>query len=81
MMMKSFFDLEIKKAKKYVGLTELHATSREVMIFQKVDKCTRFCVSKADSKRRTILPLYNGPIPTSLKIEYVSFKHDNNTVV
>ena len=51
------------------------------MIFQKVDRCTRFYVSKADSKRRTILPLYNGPIPTSLKIEYISFKHDNNTVV
>ena len=51
------------------------------MIFQKVNGCTLFCVSKADSKQRKILPFYNGPIPTSLKTEYISLKDDSNTVV
>lgn len=51
------------------------------MIFQKANGYTLFCVSKADSKQRKILPFYNGPIPTSLKTEYISFKDDNNTVV
>lgn len=51
------------------------------MIFQKANGCTIFCFSKADSKQRKILPFYNGPIPTSLKTEYISFKDDNTTVV
>lgn len=50
------------------------------MIFQKANGYTLFCVSKADSKQRKILPFYSGPIPT-LKTEYISFKDDNNTVV